>query len=134
MVILSLRERIHAPLCSSCWTVLFFLLTSWKRWDAKFLGASPSSPLLCQKRVFCPSPTMTMIDAWKSSLSALLQGRSDPTHGLDLCTHSCQSHLRRRALPNFSRSGNPRPPIYFGLVVVGQLTRQWPPFVFSSPF
>jgi hypothetical protein len=132
-VILPLRERIQLLFCSSCCTVLFFLRASWNKFGATYLGASPSSQLWCQKRAFAPSPHVIVIDELKRRRSTSLQGSSDPSQGFDSSTHSCHSQRRRRALPNLSRSGTPRPPGSLGLVTVGQLTKQCPPLAFSSP-
>ena len=128
------RERIQLSLQSSCWTVLFFLLANWKRFGAKYLGASPSSQLLCQKLAFTPSPMVTMVEALNNSRSTWLQGRSIPVHGLDSSVHSCHSQRSRSAWPSLSRSGTPSPSRSFGRATVGQFTKQCPPFAFSSPF
>jgi hypothetical protein len=134
VVILPLRDRIPPSFWSSCWTDLFFLLTSSKSYGARFLGASPSSQLWCQNCAFVPFPTVTMVDALNNNLSVGLQGNSEPAHGLEGSTQSYHNQRNRSALPNLSRSGTPRPPSSLGLDTVGQLTRQCPPFAFSSPF
>jgi hypothetical protein len=59
------------------------LLTISNRCTAKFLRASPSSQLLCQKQTFAPTPIVIVVDELKSSRSVSLQGSSDPAHGLD---------------------------------------------------
>ena len=119
---------------SSCCTARFFLKTSRNKFGAKYLGASPSSQLWCQNLVFAPSPKVIMIDELKRRRSTSVHGSSEPIQGLESSTHSCQSQRNRRALPNLSRSGTPKPPRSFGLVTVCQLTRQCPPLAFSSPF
>lgn len=126
--------RIHTLFQTPFSTSLFLLFTSSKKCGAKFLGASPSSQLCYPNRAFFPFPTETKVDALKRSWSPSLQGTSVPTQGLELSTHSCQSHRCRRALPNMSRFVTPSPTRSFGLLTVGQLTRQWPLFAFSSPF
>ena len=134
VVILPLSDRIQLLFRSSCWTDLFFLLIRSNKCGANYLGISPYSQLLCQKRAFAPSLTVILVDRLKSSRLVSLQGRSVPAQGLDSSTQSCQSHRKRRALPKFSKSGIPKPPRSLGLVTVGQFTRQWPPCAFSSPF
>ena len=119
---------------SSCCTVRFVLETRRNKFGARYLGACPWSQLWCQNLVFAPSPKDIMIEELKRRRSTSLQGSSDPSHGFDSSTHSCHSQRRRRALPNLSRSGTPKPPRSLGLVTVGQLTRQCPPLAFSSPF
>lgn len=49
---------------------------------------APLEPAVVPEAGFLPSPTMTIVDALKSSRSATLQGSSEPTHGLDSYTHS----------------------------------------------
>ena len=107
-------DRIQLSLHSSWLTVLFFLRTC----GAKYLGASPSSQLWCQKRALLPFPIVTVVEELKRRRSVLLHGTSVPTHGFESSTHSCHSHLRRRALPNLSRSGTPNPPSSLGLHTV----------------
>ena len=75
-----------------------------------------------------------MIEELKRRRSSSLHGSSEPLQDLESSTQSCHSHRKRRARPNLSRSGTPNPPMSFGLVTIFQLTRQWPPFAFSSPF
>jgi len=119
---------------SSCCTVRFLLETRRNKFGARYLGACPSSQLWCQNLVFAPSPKVIMIEELKRRRSSSEHGSSEPFQGLESSTHSCQSHRNRRALPNLSRSGTPKPPRSFGLVTVGQLTRQCPPLALSSPF
>ena len=132
--------RIYAPFWSSCSSDLFFLFIiskrcgsvhKEKRCGSKFLGASPLILLWYQNHAFFPFFIKT---AWKRSRDPSLQGTSDPTQGLESSTYSCQSHWSHRALPNLSWSVTPIPLRSFGLLTVGQLTRQWPPFAFLSPF
>ena len=127
-------DLIQLPLCSSCRTVLFFLRTSMNMCGAKYLGASPSNQLWCQKRALLPLPIVTVVEELKRSRSASLHGTPNPTQGLGSWPHSCHSHLRRNALPNLSRSGTPNPPKSFGLHTVDQFTRLCPLLTFSSPF
>ena len=75
-----------------------------------------------------------VVDALKKRRSILVQGISRLDQGLLSACHSWHIHRTRRALPNLSRSKTPRPPMSFGLLIVGQLTKQWQPFAFSSPF
>ena len=128
------RECIQLLFWSSCCTDLFFLPINSNKCGAKFLGASPSSQLSCQNRALAPSPIVIVVESLKRRRSSLLQGSLEPAHGLESSVHSYQSQRIRRALPNFSGSSIPNPPMSFGLVTVGQLTRQCPPFAFSSPF
>jgi hypothetical protein len=130
VVIRPLSNRIQLLFRSSSWTDMFFLLTN----NARCLGASLSSQLLCQKRAFSPLPIVTFVDASKSSRSRTLQGNSAPAQGLESSTQSCHNQRRRRALPNFSKSDIPSLPRSLGLNTVGQLTKQCPLFAFSSPF
>ena len=134
VVIWPLRAATQPLLRSSRWIDLFLHLTNSNKLGARCFGASPSSQLSCQKRAFCPSPIVTVVDALKSARSRSLQGSSIPAQGLEVSTQSCHSHLKRNALLNLLRSGIPSPPRSFGLVTVGQLTRQCPPLAFSSPF
>ncbi|WVZ82338.1 hypothetical protein U9M48_029607 [Paspalum notatum var. saurae] len=105
-----------------------------KKWGARLQGASPSSQLSCQNLVLAPLPTVTEVEAWNRRRSRLPHGTCESLQGFESSVHSCQSHLSRSARPNFSRSRTPRPPKSFGLLTVGQLTRQWPPFASSLPF
>jgi hypothetical protein len=61
-----------------------------------------------------------------------IAGHIVPAYGLESSTHSCNSQRSHRALPNLSKSMTPNPPRSFDLLTIGQLTRQWPPFVLSS--
>jgi len=131
-VIFPLSERIQLLFQSSCCRI--FLETSRNRFGARYLGASPSNQLWCQKRVFAPSPKEILIEALKRRRSTSVHGSSEPSHGLESSTHSCHSQRNRRALPNLSRLGTPRPPRSLGLVTIDQLTKQCSPFAFSSPF
>ena len=126
-------ERIQLLFRSSRCTVRFLLETRRNKFGARYLGASPSSQLLCQNLVFAPSPKVIMIEELKRRRSTSVHGSSEPIQGLEISTHSCQSQRNLRALPNLSRSGTPKPPRSFGLVTVGQFTRQCPPLAFSSP-
>ena len=132
-VIFPLSERIQLLFQSSCCTNWFFLETSRNRFGARYLGASLSNQLWCQKRVFAPSPKEILIEALKRRRSTSLHGSSEPSHGLESSIHSCHSQRNRRALPNLSRSGTSRPPRSLGLVTVGQLTKQCPPFACLPP-
>ena len=114
--------------------VRFVLETRRNKFGARYLGACPSSQLCCQNLVFAPSPKDIMIEELKRRQSSSEHGSSEPLQALDSSTQSCHSHLNRRARPNLSRSGTPKPPSSFGLVTVCQLTRQCPPLAFSSPF
>jgi hypothetical protein len=71
-VIRPFSDRIQLLFRSSSLTDLFFLLTSSNKWGARCLWASPSNQLLCQKRAFSPSPTVTFVEALKSSHHQLL--------------------------------------------------------------
>jgi len=119
---------------SSFCTIWFVLETSRNKFRARYLGACPSSQLWCQNFVFAPSPKDIMIEELKRRRSSSEHGSFKPLQGLESSTHSYQSHRNRRARLNLSRSGTPKPPRSFGLVTVCQLTRQCPPFAFSSPF
>ena len=118
-VIFLLSERIQLLFQSSCCTDRFFLETNQNRFGARYLGASPSNQLWCQKRVFAPSPKKNLIEALKRRRSTSLHGSSEPSHGFESSTHSCHRQRNRRALPNLSRSGTPRAPRSLGLVTVG---------------
>ena len=133
-VILYCSALIQELFASSCATVLCFLCTSSKRCGARFLGASPSSQAWCQNLVFFPLPIVMVVDALNKRRSISVQGISRPAQGLFSVCHSYHIPRTRRALPNLSRSNTPRPPRSFGLLTVGQLTKQWPPFATSSPF
>src|SRR5690242_5392365 len=80
-VILPRNDLIQFPSLISMATDLFFLETSSKRCGARFLGTMPSSQLSCQNLAVLPSPTVTMVEALKRSLSARLQGTSNPFQG-----------------------------------------------------
>jgi len=129
-----LKESIQLLIRSSCCTDLFFLLASYKRLGAKYLGACPSNQLLCHNRAFASSPKLIVVEELNNRQSMPLQGRSIPTQGLESSVQSCHNQCNLRARPNLLRSGTPKPPRYLGRVTVGQLTRQWPPFAFFSPF
>ena len=88
-VICPLKERIQLLFRSSCCTDLFFLLASWKRLGAKYLGACPSNQLLCQNRAFAPSPKLIVVEELNNRQSMSLQGRSIPTQGLESSIQSC---------------------------------------------
>ena len=133
-VILYCSVLIQELFASSCAIVLCFLCTSSKRCGARFLGASLSSQAWCQNLVFFPLPIVMVVDALNKRRSISVQGISRPAQGLFSACHFCHNHRIRRALPNLSRSNTPRLPRSFGLLTVGQLTRQWPPFATSSPF
>ena len=104
---------------SSCCIVRFLLETRRNKFGARYLGACPSSQLWCQNLVFAPSPKVIMIEELKRRRSSSEHGSSEPLQDLESSTHSCQSQRNRRALPNLSRSGTPKPPRSFGLVTVG---------------
>jgi hypothetical protein len=134
VVIRILRELIQLPFCSFWQTVLFFWLASSKRWGARYLGASPSSQLWCQKHALLPFPIVVVIEALKSKWSRSLCGSVILTQGFESWTHSCHNQRRHKVLPNFSKFGTPNPPKPFGMQTVGQFTKQCPPLAFSSPF
>jgi hypothetical protein len=54
------------------------------------------------------------------------------TLGLSTTSQLCHNHLRRKALPNLSKSLIPKPPSLLGLVQTYQFNRQWPPLTFSG--
>jgi hypothetical protein len=61
---------------------------SQKRFGARYLGASPSSQLLCQKRAFAPSPRETVVEKLNRRWLTSLQGRSIPAQGLESSVQS----------------------------------------------
>ena len=59
--------RVHSaliqfPFCNSWQTVLFFLRTGLNRCGARYLGASPSSQLWCQKCALSPVPIVNVVE------------------------------------------------------------------------
>lgn len=60
-------------------------------------------------------------------------GVPDPTHAFSGDFHSCQSHLGRKALVNFSRFRIPSPPTTVGRQVYVQLTLHFPSVRASPP-
>jgi hypothetical protein len=109
-------------------------VTKVKRWSARLQGSSPSSQLSFQNIALAPLPTVMEVVAWKNKHSSLLHGTYRPCQGFGSFVHSCQSQQSLSARPNFSRSRTPSLHKSLGLLIVVQLTRQWPPFALSSPF
>jgi hypothetical protein len=117
---------------SSEQTDLFFNLATLNRLGARFLGASPSSHLASQNRVFLSFPTVMVVELKNSSLSTASVIFRRYFHGLSQLSQLCQSQRNLRALLYFSRSLNSSPPNLFGLRQVCQLSRQWPPLMLSG--
>lgn len=86
VVIFPLKVLTQVPFVSSCWTVLFFLLTKWNRWVARFLGASLLSQLCCQNFALLPFSMATMVEALKRKPPTALQGTCRPKACLPLST------------------------------------------------
>ena len=57
-----------------------------------------------------------------------------PTQGRSGSAHSNQSHLKRKALLNNSKSRIQSPPNFFGRLVLVHRTKQCPPFASAAPF
>jgi hypothetical protein len=79
-----------------------FLLERAKMEGAMHLGLRPSAQGPFQKLAFMPSPMVTFVNEWNSSISSSLHGFSIPTHGLSGEVQASQGQRRRKALPNFS--------------------------------
>ena len=128
----------HNPLVqlwcsSSSLTVRFFLQASLNRSWNRSIGAFPFNHDYCQNLAFSPLPRVTTVLALKCCRSTAVTGGSVPTQGRSGYVHSNQSHLKRKALLNRSRSSIPNSPNCFGLIVLAQLTRQLPPLASASP-
>ena len=97
------RMRIHLPPESPMATELFLRLISLNKDGAMYLGAFRSIHLSCQ-----PGPCCRLQLKWwqasKSRRSVSSEGSSELAHGLDSSVQSNQSHCRRSARLNFSRS------------------------------
>jgi hypothetical protein len=104
----------------------------WKRFGAMLFGVFPLAHDDVQNLVVLPLPTVTNVEAAKSSWSRLSQGRSSAFQARSLCFHWNQSHLSLSALVNLSSSGIPSPPLLFGRHEVGQLIKEWPPYTLSG--
>jgi hypothetical protein len=124
VVLILERFLIQLRLWSSVCTFHFLNLAKLNRLGASSLGDVPFSHLAFQKGVFLSSPTVTSVEQKKSCLSMRSEILSKCFHGLSLWSQLCHSHLRRRALLNLFRSLIPRPPNFFGLMQVAQLTKQ----------
>jgi hypothetical protein len=88
-VILIRSDLIQLPLLSSWWTDLFLRRASMSRCGARYLGASLSSQLWCQKHALLPLPIVTVVEALKRRRSVSLHGTSVPTQGFGSSPHSC---------------------------------------------
>jgi len=88
------------------------------------MGACPLSHLSFQKLVFAPLPMLIEVQALKSARSVCVTRAGKPDHGRAESVHWNQSHRSLSALENFSRSGMPRPPNFFGRHTRFQLTLQ----------
>ena len=69
-----------------------------------------------------------------SSLSVLSPCNFVLVYALWAAVHSYHNHLSLKTQPNLCKSRTPRPPRFFGLLTVGQLTRLCPPCAVSFPF
>ena len=101
-------------------TELFLRLISLNKDGAMYLGALRSIHLSCQ-----PGPCCRLQLKWwqasKSRRSVSSEGSSELAHGLDSSVQSNQSHCRRSARLNFSRSKMLSPPKLRGACNVSKL-------------
>jgi hypothetical protein len=118
------HNRIQLLLVSALATVMFFLFAFLNSVGAIFLGAWPWIQLEFQNSAIFPLPTVTVVEALKRSSSVLSQGSFKAVHALSLLFHHSHNRLSLSHLAKRSRSRIPRPPLFFGRQVMGQLTRQ----------
>lgn len=122
------RSRIQALSASASAIFRFFFLVLANRSGAISFGRRPCIQADFQKLALRPFPTWMVVHAAKSRLSVSSHGSSKPIHVLFVAVHSCQSHLRRRARANLSKSRTPSPLWSFGMQDFVQLTLHSPPF------
>ena len=109
----------------------------------KFQTMMVPHPLACglasmrsPKTVFSshvPSPIIIVVAAAKRSQSVSLQGISSPIQGLLSGFQARHNHRKRSAHANFFRCRTPKPPFFFDLAVLIQLTLHFPPVNLSVP-
>jgi hypothetical protein len=94
------------------------------------LGVCPCNHGSCQDLVFFPLPIVIVVHTRNSSVSVAVCLRCICDAG---SFHLNHCHRSLSALLIFSRSKTPRPPNFFGLWLLFQLTRQLPPRASSLP-
>jgi hypothetical protein len=126
-LILPRKSRIHVPSCSAPCKLLFFLLDALKSSGQTWHGGGSSPHASVQKRTTLPSPTMIVVAAAKTALSACEHGTSMPSQGSPGVVLASHVHRSRRAWLNLRRFRIPRPPRLVGRQTRPQATLQWPP-------
>ena len=119
--------------CRASCSVLFFLFEISNNDGATSLGLRPCIHALSQNFVFLPSPIVIVVAAAKRSWSVSLQGISSPVQGLLSGFQTLHNHRRRSARANFFRCRTPKPPFFFDLAVLIQLTLHFPPVNLFMP-
>ena len=119
--------------CRASCSVLFFLFEISNNDGATSLGLRPCIHALSQNFVFLPSPIVIVVAAAKRSWSVSLQGISSPVQGLLFGFQALHNHRRRSARANFFRCRTPKPPFFFDLAVLIQLTLHFPPVNLFMP-
>ena len=126
-------SRIQVLACKASYSVLFFLFEISNNDGATSLGLQPCIHALSQNCVFLPSPIIIVVAAAKRSRSVSLQGISSPIQGLLSGFQARHNHHKRSAHAKIFRCRTPKPPFFFDLAVLIQLTLHFPPVNISVP-